>query len=157
MRLSPKLLLAFKVDPAQVASTLTVRGNHYPALTDHELNITVAFRPDTFLPYIVRSYEDHKIFGKSANDFVIYNYTAVAGIQFPRRIKIMYNEDELLLDTLIDDIKVNPSFPAKFFDGFPESQIKNTAFALPSTPAAPSVEYGEAEVFELSYVCLIFW
>ena len=147
-RLYPKLLLAFQVAPNAAASTLVVRDVPYPAVTDTDLNITIAFRPDTFLPYIIRSYEYHDIFGKSSNDFVVYNYTEVAGVQFPRRIKIVYNEDSLLLDTLIDTVEVNPSFPSGFFQGLPSSQVHETAFKIPPAPAAPSVEYGEAEVFE---------
>lgn len=149
-RLYPKLLLAFQVAPNTAASTLVVRDIPYPAVTDTDLNITIAFRPDTFLPYIIRSYEYHDIFGKSSNDFVVYNYTEVAGVQFPRRIKIVYNEDSLLLDMLIDTVEVNPSFSPEFFQGLPSSQVNETAFKIPPVPAAPSVEYGEAEVFENS-------
>lgn len=141
-------MLAFQASPNTAASTLLVRDVPYPAVTDTDLNITIAFRPDTFLPYIIRSYEYHDIFGKSSNDFVIYNYTEVAGVQFPRRIKIVYNEDNLLLDTLIDTIEVDPKFPSEFFQGLPSSQVKETAFKIAPTPASPSVEFGEAEVFE---------
>ena len=147
-RLYPKLLLAFRLAPNKVSSTLLVRDVSYPAVTDTDLNITIAFRPDTFLPYIIRSYEYHEIFGESVNDFVIYNYTEVAGVHFPRRVKIVYNEDNLLLDTIIDTIEVNPSFPPDFFQGLPSSRVNETVFKIPPVPAKPSVEYGEAEVFE---------
>lgn len=120
----------------------------YPAITDPGLNITVAFRPDTFLPYLIRSYENHSIYGRSSNDYVVSNYTTVAGVKFPRRIKVVYNEDNLLVDTLIGDVKINPPFPLGFFDGLPESQINQTAFKSPPVPAEPSKQYDEAEVFE---------
>ena len=126
-----------------------MRGVSYPSITDTSLNITIAFRPDTFLPYIVRSYEDHQIYGRSENDYILYNYTSVAGVQFPRRIKIIYN-DQQIFDTLIDTIDVNPNFPANFFQGLPENQIKSTVFASPPAPAKASSEYGDAEVFEFS-------
>lgn len=124
-------------------------------MTDPDLNITIAFRPDTFLPYIIRSYEDHDIYGKSSNDFVVYNYTEVAGVQFPRRIKLVYNEDSLLLDTLIDTVDINPNFPSDFFQGLSASQIDETAFKNRPVPAAPSAEFGEAEVFESRYAHLM--
>lgn len=154
-RLYPKLLLAFQVSPNTVASTLVVRDILYPAVTDSDLNITIAFRPDTFLPYIIRSYEHHDIFGSSSNDFVVYNYTEVAGVQFPRRIKIVYNEDSLLLDALIDTVEVNPNFPPEFFQGLPSSQVNETAFKIPPVSATPSVEYGDAEVFEFRCAHLV--
>ena len=148
-RLYPKLLLAFRVPPNKAASTLLVRHIPYPAITDTDLNITIAFRPDTFLPYIIRSNEYHHIFGKSVNDFVIYNYTEVAGVQFPRRVKIVYNEDNLLLDTIIDTVEANQSFPTDFFQGLPLSRVNGTALKRTPAPEKHSVEYGEAEVFEI--------
>lgn len=125
-----------------------MRGVKYPALTDASLAITVAFKPDTFLPYVVRSYEDHQIFGKSTSDYVLYNYTTVEGLLFPQRIKLMYNEDSMLIDTLIDTIKVNPTFAPDYFQGIPLSMVNNTIGKIPPVPAAASIVYGDAEVFE---------
>ncbi len=150
IRLYPKLLLGMQITPVLTATTLNVRGVCYPAVTDVYLNITVTFKTDTYLPYIVRSYEDHHIFGRSSSDFVLYNYTFVSGVQFPRRIKLMYNEDNMLIDTLIDKIEVNPKFPSDYFVGLPADQINNTALRIPPLPPMPSAEYGDAEVFENS-------
>lgn len=137
-----------QVTPVLTATTLTMHGISYPAVTDEYLNITVAFKPDTYLPYIVRSYEDHHIYGNSTSDFVLYNYTTVAGVQFPRRIKLMYNEDNMLIDTLIDTVEVNPTFTADFFQSIPLSQVNQTLLQIPPVPPMPSTEYGDAEVFE---------
>jgi hypothetical protein len=117
-------------------------------VTDKSLNITVIFDPESFLPYLVRSYEDHLIFGRSTNDYVLTNYTEIGGIKFPRLVQIMYNENSLLLHSLRDTITINPTFNVGFFDGIPLSQIGST-FSL-SPPSAPvlSTEYGAAEVFE---------
>lgn len=116
--------------------------------------MTVLFDPDTYLPHIIRVYEDHHIFGNSTSDFVVYNYTTVAGVKFPRRFKLLYNEDNLLIDFLIDNIDVNPSFPAGFFDGLPENQINSTIFQTPPVPAVVSAVYGDAEVFENRFVSI---
>ena len=132
-------------------STIAVRGISYPALTDRRTNITVIFDPDTYLPYLIRSYEDHQIFGRSTNDYVVYNYTTAAGIQVPQRIKTVYNEDYLLLDSIFGSVEVNPSFPTGFFSGLPAAEINQTVNGLPPTPPTPSDEYGEAEIFESRY------
>ena len=137
-----------QLTPVLIATTLTMHGISYPAVTDAYLNITVAFEPDTHLPYIIRSYEDHHIYGNSTSDFVVYNYTAVAGVRFPRRIKLMYNEDNMLIDTLIDTVEVNPSFPSDFFQGLPVSEVNRTLLQISPVPPSPSAEYGDAEVFE---------
>lgn len=147
-RLYPKLLLGFSVTPDLELLTATSNGIEYPALRDAYLNMTVLFEPDTYLPHIIRVYEDHHIFGNSTSDFVVYNYTTVAGVKFPRRFKLMYNEDNLLIDFLVDNIDVNPAFPAGFFDGLPKTQINNTILQIPPVPAMASDLYGDAEVFE---------
>jgi hypothetical protein len=147
-RLYPRLLLGIEISPVIFVTTLMYHGIPYPAVTDVYLGITVAFKPDTYLPYIVRSYEDHKIFGNSTSDFILYNYTSVAGVQFPRWIKLMYNEDNLLIDTLIDTVTVNPAFPKDFFQGIPLSEIPNTELQIPPLALQPSAEYRDAEVLK---------
>ena len=149
MRLYPKLLLGFAVTPVLTASEIKFHGIEHPALTDAYLGITVLFKTYTYLPYISRTYQRHDIYGNSTNDFVVYNYTSVAGVQFPRRIKLIYNEDNMLIHPLIGRIDVNPSFPSDFFSGIPLSQISNTGLGLPPSPPADT-PYGNAAVFESS-------
>ena len=111
------------------ASVVQVRKNNYPAITDNKLSLTVLLDPVTYLPYTIRAYEDHLICDRSTNDLVVYNYTSVAGVQLPQRIKIMYNEENMLLDMLTGPPKANPTFPAGYFDGLPVNEVKNTFFA----------------------------
>jgi hypothetical protein len=148
VRLYPKLLLGFSVTPNLEALTITSHGLKYPALRDAYLSITVAFDPVTYLPHIIRAYEAHKIYGNSTNDFVVYNYTTINNVKFPQRIKLLYNEDSLLQDLLIDTIEVNPTFPDNYFEGLPASEIKNTFFQSPPQNPATSTEFGDAEIFE---------
>ena len=137
-------------DPGLTASTLVSHGVEYPAVT--AFNITVAVDSKTSLPHIIRAYEDHHIFGHSNSDYIVYNYTSVGGLQIPQRIKLMYNEDNLMIDALFGEINVNPQFASRYFDGLPTDQVKDTALQMPPMPAAASAEYGIAEVWEESYV-----
>lgn len=149
IRLSPKLLLQMQQSGhSKSLSIVYHETGPFPAVYDSSLNITVLFDPDTFLPYIVRSPEEHRIFGSSTNDFVLTNYTEVEGMKFPQTVQLMYNQNSLILQSLRDTIIVNPSFPDGFFTGLPTSQINQTYSLLP--PAAPelSIEFGTAEVFE---------
>ena len=114
-RLSPKLLLLFASDRHLNASSISSNGVTYPAVTAPSLNITIGFQPHSYLPSIIRSYEDHHIYGLSTSDFKVYNYTTVSGVKFPRRIKLYYNENNLVLDTIYDKVKVNPQFAGDFF------------------------------------------
>jgi hypothetical protein len=149
MRLSPKLLLMMDAHAQALTShDVEVRGVKYPSITDESLNLTVILDPKTSLPYIIRAYEDHHIYGPSKNDFVVYNYTSVGGLQLPRRVKYMYNDVSMLFDSIIGDVQVNPSFPSGFFDGLPLDQVNITELGLPPSPPMLSQEYGDAEVFE---------
>ena len=127
---------------------IAVHGFKCPALADALLDITVLFKPGTYLPYIVRTYEQHNIYGNSINDFVVCNYTAVAGVQFLRRIKLIDNEVSMLTDTLIGKVDVNPSFLSDFFSGIRLNQINNTALGLQPSPPKDT-PYGKAETFEI--------
>jgi hypothetical protein len=62
----------------------------------------------------------------------------------------MYNEENLLIDTVIDTVEVNPKFPAGCFDGLPLDQTNNTGLGLPPLAPQPYTPYGDAEV--LTYV-----
>lgn len=149
MRLSPKLLLMMDSHTTSLtAADVEVRGVSYPSVTDEALNLTVILDPVTMLPYIVRAYEDHHIFGPSTNDFVVYNYTTLSGLQLPRRMKYMYNEVNMLFDSIIGDVQINPSFTSGYFNGLPLAEVNITELRLPPSPPMASQEYGDAEVFE---------
>jgi hypothetical protein len=120
----------------------------FPAVRDASLNVTVIFDPDTFLPYLVRSYEDHLIFGNSTSDFVLTNYSEVQGLKFPQTVQLMYNQNSLIQHTIRDTITVNPSFAPNFFAGLPLSQVNQTLSSLPPSAPQASVEFDTAEVFE---------
>lgn len=80
------------------------------------------FSPSSGLPYIVRSIEDHSIYGSSTNDLYLTNYQAVNNIMFPHSVQTVYNSLSQLLDATIEDyiieeIDLNPEFPSDFFDG----------------------------------------
>jgi hypothetical protein len=63
---------------------------------DQSLNISVLFDPDTYLPFAIRTYEDHPFFGPSPNDLRVYDYIRVDGLMIPRHFKVMYNNKRLI-------------------------------------------------------------
>ena len=154
LRLSPTLLLTFQLSNSSLkASEIDINGNGpHPAVTDPATNLTVIFDPHTFLPELIRAYEDHQILGPSTNDYLVYNYTAIDGVQFPQTFKVLYNQDLLFIQQLVDVITTNPNFTAGFFDGLPDSEANSTVTTLPPTVPAVSDVYTPAEVYESSYV-----
>ncbi|KAH7325578.1 hypothetical protein B0I35DRAFT_493444 [Stachybotrys elegans] len=110
----------------------------YMDLHDNRLNLTIALDPESFLPFIVRSFEDHPIRGLTFKDLQLYDYTEVEGIKFPRQQKMLY-DDSTIEETVVSRIRVNPAFDAEFFQGLDP----NATTTVPSPPEqAP--DYGHA-------------
>ncbi|KUL83281.1 hypothetical protein ZTR_09152 [Talaromyces verruculosus] len=118
----------------------TGTGLQLPAVHDNILNLTVIFDANTTLPYIIRSYEDHGIYGPSTNDLMLYNYTSVNGVMYPRRFHTIYNEQHILMDYLVDTVVVNATLDPGFFDGPHGYQAQNVPVRNSS--------YGFAEIGE---------
>lgn len=85
------------------------------AVHDDTLDLTVLFDPATNLPYIIRSYEDHPIFGKSTHDLLVHDYNEVKGFQVPQRFKTIYNGKHLIGDYRADQTIINGDLPSDFF------------------------------------------
>ncbi len=149
-RLSPKLLLDFQQHPLALSAEEIYyhSAGPYPSVHDHTLNLTVLLDPESYLPFVVRAYENHRIFGPSTNDYILSNHTAIDGIQIPQTVHTLYNQENMLGHTIRDVITLNPRFEAGYFDGINKSEIANTGSQLPPTPAEASSEYGPAEVYE---------
>ena len=84
---------------------------------DDESQITVIFDPESHLPLLIRSFEDHPIFGQIPKDIHLLNYTEVDGLMFPQSQKTFYKGDAIVEETEITRISVNPVFTENFFDG----------------------------------------
>jgi hypothetical protein len=111
------------------------------------LNVTIIFDPATNLPFIIRSYEVHPVFGICTNDLQLSNYTSIGGVMFPQRFLTIYNtpleSNAVLEDFLVEGIEVNPAFPSTFFDGLPANATESVKVAPAQMP-----EYSHAEIGE---------
>lgn len=116
-------------------------------VTDEILNLTVVFDPATSLPHIIRSYEQHHIYGLSTNDLQLSNYTEIDGVKFPLRQQRVYdnplNSDAVLEDVLIEHVEVNPNFIHGFFDGLPSNQSDTSKTAPKQDPERGRAVVGE--------------
>ncbi|KAH7116419.1 hypothetical protein EDB81DRAFT_668834 [Dactylonectria macrodidyma] len=120
----------------------TEAGIELPGVHDESIGLTILFHPDTKLPYIIRSYEDHPFFGPSTHDLLVYNYVEVDGVEFPRRFKTIYNNKHVIADYAADQVLSN----LELEEGF---------FSRPGTGTVPEdsiptrdPEYGFAEIGE---------
>lgn len=151
MRMSANLILAMASHSDAISSgTASLNDVSFPAIWDNILGLTVLFDPTTYLPYVIRAYENRAILGNSTNDMVVYNYTTVNGMKFPKRVKINYNETNVLIDAFFKEPTLNPTISMGFFDGLSALATNQTAAKTPPTPAAHSLDYNDAEVSEFT-------
>ena len=108
-----------------------------PALEHPDLDLTLVV--NNGLPYMVRSYEQHVIFGNSSSDVIFSNYSTFGSILLPRRLQTVYNVFNMIEDFFVDNILINPSWPPDYF-----SPNSNTTRMAP----AQSEEYPRSEVHE---------
>ncbi|KAL7935120.1 hypothetical protein V8C35DRAFT_279576 [Trichoderma chlorosporum] len=125
--LSPILLSKLKSSHDTKASKVQINGIEYPAVQQRSSDITVIFDPDSHLPFIIRTIENHNIYGKSTNDLYLTDYRSVNGVYFPHRVQTVYNSTSQALNAPLEDfqietVTVNPKFPADYFQGLPENQ-----------------------------------
>ncbi|KAH8654373.1 hypothetical protein BGZ61DRAFT_373521, partial [Ilyonectria robusta] len=121
-------------------------GEKLTAVYDAVLDLTVIFNPNTSLPYIIRSYENHKFFGRSTHDLLVHEYIEIAGVMFPQRLKTIYNGDLLLMDYVADEVLINQVADLAFFNG-PEG------FTASNTPARhDSYDFSEIGEYSASYM-----
>ncbi|KAH8816530.1 metallo-beta-lactamase superfamily protein [Xylogone sp. PMI_703] len=142
-KLSPKLLLDIQSHNATSRIVTLESGVKLPAVYDQTLGIAVIFDTATNLPYIIRSFENHAIFGLSTSDLELSNYTTVNGIQFPQKFSTIYNGKAVLEETTLTQITTNPLYSSTFFDGLPETES-----TTPKEMPAPVPGYSHAEIGE---------
>ena len=120
---------------SQVKDHLT--GVALPAIEHPNIGLTLVMNNN--LPYMIRSYEQHKIFGNSTSDVIFSNYSTFGSMLLPQRIQTVYNNFNMIEDFFADNVRINPSWPAYYFE--PKSN---------TTPIAPSrsKEYPRSEVHE---------
>ncbi|CAN9433575.1 unnamed protein product [Alternaria alternata] len=112
-----------------------------PAVFDQSLNISVLFDPDTYLPFAIRTYEDHPFFGPSTNDLRVYDYIRVDGLMIPRHFKIIYNNKRLITDFLADEVSVNFDVEPSFFNVSAERGNLNIPVVDPALTAYIGEKY----------------
>lgn len=110
---------------------------------DNQLDLTVAFDPDTKLPFVIRSFEDHAILGRTENDLRLFNYTEIDGLKFPTQRLTIQNDTSVLEQISFDRIVPNPEFPKGFFDGLADGESVTPRVAPSQIKGYSHAEIGE--------------
>ncbi|KAH7384600.1 hypothetical protein BKA66DRAFT_462501 [Pyrenochaeta sp. MPI-SDFR-AT-0127] len=122
-----------------------------PSVHDHVLDISVLFHPGTFLPYVIRSLDNHPLFGPSTYDLLLTNYTRVDGIQFPTRFTTVLNNHHFIGDYTVAQVLVNPSLDAAVF----AAPANRSALQTPVRDEEYS--FGEMHTWSSSYMWYGRW
>uniref|UniRef100_A0A0D2Y754 Uncharacterized protein n=1 Tax=Fusarium oxysporum (strain Fo5176) TaxID=660025 RepID=A0A0D2Y754_FUSOF len=98
-----------------------INGIKLPAVYSNLDKLLLIVDPETYLPYIIRTEEQHPIYGYATKDVYLSNYKEVQGIKFPHTIQTIYNSSSqrlgvVLEDFVIDKINATAEFPKDFFD-----------------------------------------
>jgi hypothetical protein len=147
----PSLLAQFGRNNASL-SVLSINdpasNTTFPAIYNSALDITIILNGTDYLPYMIRTCEDHAIFGNSTNDLILSSYSEVVAdegskLLLPHRFQTRYNTAGILEDFLVESITINPHFEEGYFD-VPGSL--NTTITKESPQQ--SKDYNRAEVHE---------
>lgn len=129
-------------------------GVGYPTLSLSQLNLQLLVNNGTWLPYAVRSTENHGVYGQSTNDVVFSNYANVSfgtsrTINYPTLIQTIYNDIYVIEDITVENITANAQFPTDFFRAVPQDAPEGVP-GDPYHPHAPHTdeEYPRSEVHE---------
>ncbi|KAL6917141.1 hypothetical protein FSST1_008636 [Fusarium sambucinum] len=125
--LSPHLVYRMRNSTSVSVRNLEINGVYFQAVQDSQQGITVVMDPKSDLPYIVRTTESHPIYGIATKDLYLSDYKEVEGIKFPRLVQTIYNSSSQRLSAVLEDFRIeevtlNPDFPAGYFDGIAEDQ-----------------------------------
>jgi hypothetical protein len=155
----PKMVVYFNSQNASlIASTITnpLRNVTLPTLTDPASSITLVFNATSYAPYMVRTFEEHAIFGNSTSDVLLSNYQPIEmsnnrTILQPHRFQTIWNSAETLEDVLIESIIINPGYPEEFF-------LMHSNFSSPTPKSNPagSEDYTRGEVHEFFETWLVW-
>jgi hypothetical protein len=102
----PSLLAQFGRNNASL-SVLSINdptsNGTFPTICNSALDITIILNGTDYLPYMIRTYENHAIFGNSTNDLILSSYSEVEAdegckLLLPHRFQTRYNTAGILED-----------------------------------------------------------
>ncbi|KAF5248682.1 hypothetical protein FANTH_5752 [Fusarium anthophilum] len=125
---------------------VAINGIKFPAAYSNLDKLLIVVDPDTYLPYIVRSEEQHPIYGNATKDVYLSNYKNVEGINFPHTIQTIYNSSSqrlnvVLEDFVIDKIIATARLREDFFNLVPHGQKVNASEKPPDVPSGLVTDY----------------
>jgi len=107
-----------------------------PTLIDSASSIILVLNATSYAPYLVRTFEEHAIFGISTSDVLLSNYQLIEisnnrTILQPHHFQTIWNSAETLEGVLTESIIVKTGYPEKSLS-MPQSP-KTNAKIKPST------------------------
>ncbi|EMT68868.1 hypothetical protein FOC4_g10004960 [Fusarium odoratissimum] len=146
LMMSPGFVERIRQSKSSEEYEVDINGIKFPAVYSNLDKLLLIVDPETYLPYIIRTEEQHPIYGYATKDVYLSNYKEVRGIQFPHTIQTIYNSSSqrlgvVLEDFVIDKINATAEFPKDFFDPGPDGQNRIMQKKTPGVPSGLVTDY----------------
>ncbi|KAI1039355.1 hypothetical protein LB505_008542 [Fusarium chuoi] len=146
LMMSPGLVERIRQSKSSEEREIDINGIRFPAVYSNLDKLLLIVDTETYLPYIVRSEEQHPIYGNATKDVYLSNYKEVQGIKFPHTVQTIYSSSSqrlsvVLEDFVIDKISATAKFSDNFFDLVPHGQKVNISEKAPDVPSGLVTDY----------------
>ncbi|KAF5601782.1 hypothetical protein FPANT_1646 [Fusarium pseudoanthophilum] len=146
LMMSPGLVERIRRSKGSEEREVNINGIKFPAVYSKLDKLLVVVNSETYLPYIVRSEEQHPIYGNASKDVYLSNYKEVEGVKFPHTIQTIYNSSSqrlnvVLEDFVIDKINATAKLGGNFFDLVLHGQKVNKSEKPPGVPSGLVTDY----------------
>ncbi|KAJ0151324.1 hypothetical protein HZ326_6160 [Fusarium oxysporum f. sp. albedinis] len=146
LMMSPGLVERIRQSKSPEEYEVEINGIKFPAVYSNLDKLLLIVDPETYLPYIIRTEEQHPIYGYATKDVYLSNYKEVQGIKFPHTIQTIYNSSSqrlgvVLEDFVIDKINATAEFPKDFFDPGSDGQNRIMQKRTPGVPSGLVTDY----------------
>ncbi|KAF4499500.1 hypothetical protein FAGAP_4290 [Fusarium agapanthi] len=146
LMMSPGLVERIRQSKSSEEREVDINGITFPAVYSNLDKLLLVVDPETYLPYIVRSEEQHPIYGNATKDLYLSNYKEVQGTKFPHTIQTIYSSSShrlsvVLEDFVIDKINATAKFRGDFFDLVPNGQKVNILEKPPGVASGLVTDY----------------
>ncbi|WJG37331.1 uncharacterized protein FOBCDRAFT_193650 [Fusarium oxysporum Fo47] len=146
LMMSPGLVERIRQSKSPEEYEVEINGIKFPAVYSNLDKLLLIVDPETYLPYIIRTEEQHPIYGYATKDVYLSNYKEVQGIKFPHTIQTIYNSSSqrlgvVLEDFVIDKVNATAEFPKDFFDPGSDGQNRIMQKRTPGVPSGLVTDY----------------
>ncbi|KAG4262883.1 hypothetical protein FPRO03_10246 [Fusarium proliferatum] len=145
LMMSPGLVERIRRSKSSEDREVDIDGIKFPTGINLD-KLLLIVNQETYLPCIVRSEEQHPIYGNATKDVNLSNYKEVQGLKFPHTIQTTYSSSSQRLSVVLEDFVIEKTnatskFSNNLFDLVPHGQKANISEKPPGVPSGLVTDY----------------